>query len=84
MKKDRSPIESVILAAIAQTPFGSLVHARVGRDGAPVTLEQIATYLGELRSVLEQYATKAHDEHVELITLQADVAALRRLMGVAA
>lgn len=78
----RSSTERMILTAIAQMPFGACIHTRVGQSGTPVTLEQLATYLDELREVLARYAKTQATEHAELERLRADFNAVRRVFGV--
>lgn len=78
----RSFTERKILSAIAQMPFGSSIHALIGQRGETVTLEQLATYLEELRAVLATCAKTQAAEREELGRLRADLSAVRRVFGV--
>lgn len=68
-----------VLRAISSMPYGGMVTTRgetrvgweVGGNPCEVTLEQLATYLESLKSVLEGVAEKSRREDTELRELRS-------------
>ena len=82
--------ERRIRRALSSMPYGALesVHSKAGRvglDGAgsptSITLESIADYFEALMAGVRRFADDAQAEREELHALRADVAAVRRLLG---
>lgn len=86
-----TPAEVRIRAALSQMPYGGLsnihtISRRVGfRDGepAPIDLDDIGAYLEAMACELKRIADYHDIGERERAQLKADVAAVRRLFGIA-
>jgi hypothetical protein len=88
---NHTPDECAILRALGLCPAGDeatrAAHRAVGFDAAddavPITHAAIAVYLNALRRWLNSTLIDAQQVRTELAELHADLAAVRRVFGVA-